>query len=387
MSTETFLDLFNSIDPTRVRERIYTASARDVERALSAQRRSVEDFAALISPAALPYLEQMAQLSQRTSQRRFGKTISMYAPLYLSNECQNICTYCGFSLTNKIPRVTLTPAEIELEVAAVKDLGFDHVLLVTGEAQHRVGMPYFEAALKVITPHFSTISMEVQPLEADEYQRLAALGVYGVLVYQETYDREAYKVYHPKGRKSVFDFRLETPDRLGRAGIHKIGLGALIGLHDWRTDSWYVAQHLAYLERRYWRTKYAISFPRLRPAAGLVEPKDVISDAELVQLICAYRLFNEDVELSLSTRESAHFRDKLIALGITSMSAGSKTDPGGYALRRGSLEQFNTDDKRSPAEVAAAIRRAGYEPVWKDWEPVFSGGHAAATTQAGEIRV
>ncbi len=369
----SFLNIFNATDPQRVRDQIYSSTARDVERAMSGTRRSLRDFAALISPAARPYLEQMACLSQRITQRRFGKTIGMYVPLYLSNECQNICTYCGFSFNNKIPRITLTAEEIKGEVRAIKKLGFDHVLLVTGEANQKVGLSYFRAALEIIRPHFSSISMEVQPLETQDYVELAKNGVYAVLVYQETYDRVAYKEYHPKGKKASFDYRIETPDRLGRAGIRKIGLGALIGLNDWRMDSWFVAQHLEYLERVYWRTKYSISFPRLRPAEGLVEPKDIIADAELVQLICAYRIFNEDVELSLSTRESALFRDHVFQLGVTSMSAGSKTDPGGYALKKGALEQFSIDDSRSPSEVANAIAKAGYEAVWKDWDPAFLG--------------
>jgi 2-iminoacetate synthase len=382
MNRGSFVDLFNSIESPAVYEMIYGSSGMDVERALATRRRTLRDFAALISPAARPYLERMAAMSQTITRRRFGKTISMYAPLYLSNECQNICTYCGFSFTNKIPRLTLSSGEIETEARAVKELGFDHVLLVTGEASQRVGMPYFRDALKVIRPLFSTISMEVQPLEENEYLELASLGVYAVLVYQETYNRERYKSYHPKGRKSVFDYRLQTPDRLGRAGIHKIGLGVLFGLHDWRLDSWHLAQHLSYLEQRYWKTKYSISFPRLRPAAGVEPSREMINDAELVQLICAYRIFNEDVELSLSTRESSSFRDKLIPLGITSMSAGSKTDPGGYALRRGSLEQFSTDDKRSPIEVARAIQAAGYDPVWKDWDPSFGLSDRAYSVSA-----
>lgn len=367
----SFLELFNSIDPQQVRDQIYCSTTRDVERALSVKHRTLRDFAALISPAARSYLEPMACLSQRITQKRFGKTIGMYVPLYLSNVCQNICTYCGFSFNNKIRRKTLSSDEIMAEVKAIKALGFDHVLLVTGEANQKVGLPYFKSALEVIRPHFSTISMEVQPLETEEYAELAKSGVYAVLVYQETYDRVAYKEYHPKGKKASFDYRIATPDRLGRAGIHKIGLGALIGLNDWRMDSWFVAQHLEYLERVYWRTKYSISFPRLRPAEGLIEPKDIIADAELVQLICAYRIFNEDVELSLSTRESSVFRDHVLRLGVTSMSAGSKTEPGGYALKTGALEQFSIDDRRTPPEVAKAIIKAGYEPVWKDWDLAF----------------
>ncbi|GIV40485.1 MAG: thiamine biosynthesis protein ThiH [Thermonema sp.] len=364
----SFREIFEQHSWEAVQESIYSKTSADVERALAKRKRDIEDFKALISPVAAPYLEQMAQLSHRLTVQRFGKVISLYVPFYLSNECQNICTYCGFSFTNKIPRRTLNDAEIQREIAAIKAMGFEHVLLVTGEANKTVGMDYFEHALDLIVPHFANVSMEVQPLDEPDYRRLVAKGVYAVLVYQETYRQATYREYHPKGKKSNFFYRLDTPDRLGRAGIHKIGLGALIGLEDWRTDSFFVALHLDYLKRRYWQTKYSISFPRLRPHEGEFEPKVHITDRELVQLICAYRLLDGDVELSLSTRESPKFRDHVLKLGITSMSAGSRTNPGGYAVDPQTLEQFETDDTRSPQEVAAMIRRQGYEAVWKDWD-------------------
>jgi 2-iminoacetate synthase len=313
----------------------------------------------------------MARLSQRMTQKRFGKVIQLYIPLYLSNECQNICTYCGFSYDNKIVRRTLRAGELLTEVAAIKAMGYDHVLLVSGEANQTVGVDYFVKALDVMRPHFAQLSMEVQPLEQADYSLLMEHGLYSVLVYQETYHREDYKLHHPKGKKSNFGYRLETPDRLGRAGIHKMGLGVLIGLEDWRTDSWFTGLHLRYLENRYWRTKYSLSLPRLRPFSGGLAPKVEMSDRELVQLICAYRLVDEEVELSLSTRERPVFRDHAIRLGVTSISAGSKTNPGGYAVDGGSLEQFEIHDVRSPAEIAAMIRRQGYDPVWKDWDAVL----------------
>lgn len=344
----------------------------DVASALSKSKRDLEDFKALISPAAAGYLEQMAKLSQEITQKRFGKVIQMYIPMYLSNECQNICTYCGFSLDNKVKRVTLSDRQILDEIKIIKSYGYDHILLVTGEANKTVGIDYLKNTLKLIRPYFSNISMEVQPLDQQEYEELIPLGLNSVLVYQETYHEENYKFHHPKGKKSNFDYRLETPDRLGRAGIYKIGLGVLIGLEDWRTDSFFNALHLNYLEKTYWQTKYSVSFPRLRPYAGNLEPKVNMTDRELVQLICAYRIFNEEVELSLSTRESEKFRNNIIKLGITSISAGSKTDPGGYASGMKALEQFEISDERSPAEVAEMIRKQGYEAVWKDWDEVYS---------------
>ena len=368
---KSFKDLFETYRWDEVKDGIYSKTKIDVEHALHSSRRTLEDFKALVSPTAAKYLEPMAQLSQQLTQKRFGKIIQLYIPLYLSNECTNICTYCGFSLDNKVRRKTLSDDEILKEIAVIKELGYEHVLLVTGEANQTVHVEYFKKVLNLIRPHFAQVSMEVQPLDTEEYTELIPLGLTSVLIYQETYHQEDYKKHHPKGKKSNFNYRLETPDRLGQAGIHKMGLGVLIGLEDWRTDSFFTALHLNYLEKTYWQTRYSLSFPRLRPFSGGLEPKVEMNDRELVQLICAYRLFNEEVEISLSTRESEKFRNHCVQLGITSISAGSKTNPGGYAVEPESLEQFEISDERSPEAIAAMIRSKGYEPVWKDWDRVM----------------
>lgn len=364
----SFTDIFHSFDWTETKASIYAKTSQDVEKALFADKRTLDDFKALISPAAAPHLEQMAQISQQLTCKRFGKTIQLYIPLYLSNECNNICTYCGFSYDNPIKRKTLDPIEIMQEVAVIKAMGYDHVLLVTGEAHQTVHVAFFKKVLELIRPHFAHISMEVQPLDLAHYQELTSYGLNTVLVYQETYCQESYKKHHPKGKKSNFQYRLETPDRLGQAGIHKMGLGVLIGLEDWRTDSFFTALHLNYLEKKYWQSKYTLSFPRLRPFYGSLEPKVAINDRELVQLICAYRLFNSEVELAISTRESPNFRNHIIQLGITAMSAGSKTNPGGYAMQLESLEQFEISDERSPEQIARIIEAQGYKCIWKDWD-------------------
>jgi len=371
MTMNSFQTLFEQHSWDSVKQSILAKTAQDVQHALQTSKRSLEDFKALISPAAMPFLEILAQKSRQITQKRFGKTIQMYVPLYLSNECQNICTYCGFSFDNKIKRKTLNDQEVIAEVEVLKSMGFDHVLLVTGEASQTVGVPYLKRVIQLIRPYFSHISMEVQPLDETDYTELIAEGLNTVLVYQETYHEEDYKLHHPKGKKSNFQYRLETPERLGKAEIHKMGLGVLIGLEDWRTDCFYTALHLDYLEKTFWKTKYSISFPRLRPFSGGLEPKVVMSDAELVQLICAYRIFNEEVELSISTRENEIFRENVVNLGITAMSAGSKTNPGGYKVDTQSLEQFEISDERSPAEIAQIIKNQGYEPVWKDWDIAF----------------
>ena len=363
---KTFKSGFEGFDWDSIQTKIYQTTPKQVEQALAKSKRNLDDFMALISPAATIYLEQMAQECHELTKKRFGKTIQMYAPLYLSNECQNICTYCGFSLDNKIKRKTLTDSEIRLEVEALKTAGFDNVLIVTGEANYTVNINYFLNAIAQIKERFSTISVEVQPLSTEEYLQLHQAGVYSVMVYQETYHQEVYKKYHTKGKKSNFDFRLETPDRIGKAGIHKIGLGVLLGLEDWRTDSFFNALHLDYLQKTYWQTKYSVSFPRLRPAEGIIEPNFIMDDKDLTQLICAYRLWNEDLEISISTRENENFRNNIIPIGVTSISAGSKTNPGGYVVDPQSLEQFEISDERSAQEIAKIIRDQGYEPIWKD---------------------
>lgn len=368
----TFTEIFDTYSWEDIKEKIYSKTSIDVERALNSGKRSLDDFMALISPAAEEYLELLASTAQNITQKRYGKTIQMYAPMYLSNECNNICTYCGFSLDNKVRRKTLSDSEIRSEIEVIKKEGFNHILLVTGEANHTVHLKYFLNALEIVRQEFANVSIEFQPLETEEYRQLQENGVYSVLVYQETYHKDVYKTFHPKGKKSNFNYRLETPDRAGEAELHKVGLGVLLGLEDWRVDSFFCALHLDYLQKTYWKTKYSISFPRMRPAEGIIEPNVIVSDKNLVQLIAAYRLFNEDVELSISTRESEKFRNHVVPLGVTSMSAGSKTNPGGYSVEPGSLEQFEISDDRKLSEITEMIKTHGYEPVFKDWESFSS---------------
>lgn len=342
-----------------------------VEQALARSRRTLADFAALISPAAEPYLPQLAAQAQRLTRQRFGHSVQFYVPLYLSNLCANDCSYCGFSMSNAIRRVTLDEAAIAAECQALRQRGFDAVLLVSGEHQRRVGMDYFRQQLPLVRRYFSHVSMEVQPLAEAEYRELKALGLDGVMVYQESYHRRTYAAHHLRGSKQDFDYRLATPERLGRAGVDKIGLGVLLGLaDDWRCDSLMAAHHLQFLQQHYWRSRYSLSFPRLRPCVGQSHNPQLPSDRQLVQLICAWRLLFPELELSLSTREPAALRDRLAPLAITHLSAESSTQPGGYSeATAAALEQFSTADQRPLAEVAAAMQRVGLQPVWKDWQP------------------
>lgn len=365
-----FIDTVEKYNWKDTTDKIFSKTDRDVQNALNSKKRTLDDFMALISPAAEPYIEQMAQQSQELTQKRFGKTIQLYVPLYLSNFCENNCVYCGFSASNKIKRKVLSYAEVEEEVKAIKKLGFEHILLVTGEADIKAGANYLKKVFEIIKPYVSLISIEVQPLHEEEYKDLIASGLNTVYLYQETYNKENYSSYHLKGNKADYSNRLEAYEKLGRAEVHKIGLGILAGLEDWRTDSLFTALHLSYLKKKFWKTKFSISFPRLRPHTGQFEPNSIMTDKHLAQLIFAYRLFDENVEIALSTRESAEYRDNMLRLGVTSMSAESKTNPGGYAHpdENKELEQFSIDDDRTAVEMTEMIRGYGYEAVWKDWD-------------------
>jgi len=358
---------------------------KDVETALQREGKGgIEDLRALLSPlAGENYLEEMAKLSRVLTRKRFGMGIRLFAPVYLSNECNNVCDYCGFSMHNQIPRKTLTDAEILREAGILKQKGFDHLLLVTGESSQRVGLDYLCHALDLLRPHFANLSIEVQPLSLADYSCLIKHGMHAVMVYQETYEKKSYTRHHLKGKKTLFDWRLNTADRLGRAGVNKIGLGCLFGLTgDWRTDAFYSGMHLQYLEKKYWQTSYSMSFPRIRPYEGKNIVAADVKDRDLVQLLCAFRIFNHELEITLSTRENPQLRENLLPLGVTTMSAGSKTNPGGYANEDLSLEQFSTSDERTSEEISTMLRSRGYEPIWKDWDSAYDLPNRAGLCEA-----
>ena len=363
-------DVVNT-DLVRLRDIAASATGREVERALEAPHPTITDFAVLLSAAASQRLESLAQQARRITLARFGPTVRLFSPLYLSNECVSTCTYCGFSAGNDIRRRTLALDEVRAEADELHRRGFRHLLLVSGEHARIVNRAYLEDCVSAVSPRFAQVDVEVQVWDTDTYRRLAAAGADGVIVYQETYDRHTYSSVHLKGKKRNYAWRLAAPDRAAAAGLRRLGIGALLGLHpDWRSDAIALAAHGKALIRRWWRCEVQVALPRLRPAAGGYEPADPVSDAELVQLLCALRIVLPDVGISLSTREPAKLRDALLPLGVTAMSAGSHTEPGGYAEKTDAEPQFEISDRRSPAEVASALRSAGYDPVWKDWQRV-----------------
>ena len=322
-----FSDELEHISWEETTARIHAKTDADVRRALSKEHCNVEDFMALISPAAAPYLETMARLSKKYTEARFGKTISMFVPLYITNSCTNSCVYCGFHISNPMPRTILTEEEIVNEYKAIKKLApFENLLLVTGENPAKAGVPYIARALDLAKPYFSNLKIEVMPLKTEEY-----------------------------------------------ATLKEHGMGVLIGLEkEWRTDITMMAYHLRYLQKHYWQTKYSVNFPRMRPSEnGGFQPNVIMSDRELAQVTFAMRIFDHDVDISYSTREPADIRDHMATLGVTTMSAESKTEPGGYYSYPQTLEQFHVSDERKAVEVDKALKRLGREPVWKDWDASF----------------
>ena len=396
----SFVSEFDSLPLAPLLKQTLATSRAAARQSLDGSTLRLNDFAQLISPAAAELLEPLCQRSQQTTRRRFGKVIRLFAPLYLSNECINNCKYCGFSRDNPILRVTLAVDEVRREGRALLQQGFRNILLVSGEHPKFVSNGYLADCIRVLHEEVPSLSVEIGPMETADYQPLVRAGAEGLVVYQETYDRKAYAAMHTSGPKRNFEWRLETPERAYGAGFRRIGIGALFGLGDWRFEALCVAAHADYLLRTCWKAQLTISLPRLRPCAGAFQPLTHMSDRDLVQLVCAFRLMFPDVGLVLSTRESAKLRDGLIPLGVTLISAGSHTEPGGYTgagkeklhhtqrgriLDLGASEwasvdnkttnatgQFQIADERSPREVAQLIRRLGYEPVWKDWDAALT---------------
>jgi 2-iminoacetate synthase len=342
----------------------------DIERELAgaAGIYSFQKLLAFVSPAAEDYIEEMAQLAHRLTIQRFGRTIRLYAPLYLSNVCANSCRYCGFNSRTDFERTRLTVEQAADEADIIAAEGFTDILLVSSEDREFISVDYLVKLAERLKNKFSSISIEIYQMSRDEYARLFDAGIEGVTIYQETYNRKTYAYFHPAGPKSDYDNRLAAPDSIAAAGMRQVGLGALLGLADWRIETLALAEHAHYLMKRYWRSQISFSFPRLRPAYKVGDSQfgHLLSDRNLAQMITSLRLCFADAGLVLSTRERAELRDRMIKLGITKISAGSRTNPGGYSNRTDAVEQFEVNDTRTPAQVTTVIKEQGFEPVWKD---------------------
>jgi 2-iminoacetate synthase len=343
------------------------ASDADVTAALAADKVDLRHLAALLSPAAEARVEDLAVAAREVTVRRFGRTVRLFAPLYVSNACLSTCTYCGFAKNLDVTRRTLSVDDVEREARLLTGRGFRHLLLVAGEHRVEVSADYLVACIERLRPFVPSLSIETQTWSDDTYARLVAAGLEGVVHYQETYDRQRYAEVHAAGWKRDFDRRLNSTERAAASGVRRLGIGALLGLAtDWRADVLAVAAHADFLLRRYWRTEVTVALPRIKPSASGFQPLVPVTDAQFVQALAALRLAVPDAGIVLSTREPAPLRDGLVTIAVTTMSAGSSTEPGGYSTPGAAQEQFAISDERTPTEVAAMLEAAGLEPVWKD---------------------
>lgn len=374
----SFSDILNKWSTDYIQQLYASVNEDKVLHAIKKETLSIEDLIALLSPQALPFLEQMAQKAHRLTRWHFGRTISLYAPIYLSNLCASDCVYCYFASHSGIreKRVTLTEEQIREECIELNKKGIQTVLLLTGDAPNRVPVDYIANAVRIAKEYFKSVSVEVYSMDEKEYTQLASTGTEGVTLYMETYNKETYDKVHLYGKKKDYIYRLDALERAGRAGIRRLTCGALLGLSNWRLDVVWLALHAKYLEKVCWQSVISLSFPRLKHTPSRFKVPHLVSLEELVQIITAMRLFLPYAPFNLSTRESAEVRNHLIPLGITSMSAGSSTRPGGYKVfqdiiptQRPVLEQFEIDDHRTVEEVVSAIKDRGYDPVWVDFDP------------------
>ncbi len=344
-------------------------TSHDVQLSLTRERCTAEDFLNLLSPEATPFLEPMAQKARALTLQHFGRTIGLYAPLYISDYCTNQCTYCGFNTDTHFRRSRLSLDQIDQEARVISQTGIRHILVLTGEAPARTPMSYLIDTMGVLKKYFSSIALEMFPMDEDDYRTLIAAGADSLTIYQEVYNRRIYKQVHPGGKKADYTWRLETPERGANAGFRAINIGALFGLGDPMSEAFMAGLHARYLEQHFPDVEISLSLPRMTKAAGGIEPRHILKDSGFVQVMLAWRLFMPRLGLTISTREPAVFRDRLIHLGATRFSAGSKTDVGGYAQQLDdSTVQFEVTDDRSVDEVTQMIKASGYQPVFKDWE-------------------
>ena len=369
----SFYEVLKEYPYDYVKDLISNADENKIKNALYKERLTAKDLAYLLSPKAEIYLEEMAEISHNITCQRFGKTIRIYAPIYLSNYCTNSCIYCGFNRKNSIPRVALTLDEIKKEAEIVASHGIKNVILVTGDNIKKFSFDMLMQSVKLCAEYFPLVSIEVPSLTFKQYEELHNAGADGLTMFQETYIESLYPSFHPAGPKSDYLYRLDTPERAAAAGMRFIGLGALLGLADYRIDTFYMCLHAEYLSKKYWRSLISSSFPRIRHAAGEYKPEYNVTDRNLLQLIFAYRIFLHDAGVNISTREPASLRDKLVYLGATIMSAGSKTEPGGYSAAQDDATQFSIEDNRSVEEFCSTIKKLGFDPVFKDWDNSMQG--------------
>jgi len=358
---------YKSFDFGKFLERI---TDEDVLRVINKERLNELDFLTLLSERAGRYLEQMAVKSRQLTHQHFGKVIFLFTPLYLANYCVNHCVYCGFNANNKITRKKLSLEEVEQEAKTISSAGHRHILILTGESRQQSPVSYIKECVEVLKKYFTSISIEVYPLETEEYKELIDAGVDGLTIYQEVYNEETYRLLHPKGPKHNYRHRLDAPERACMASMRSVGIGALMGLEDLTSEAFFTGLHAHYLQDKYPDTEISVSLPRMRPHVGNFQPKYALSDKYFVQVMLAMRLYMPRAGITISTRERADFRDNLIGLGVTKISAGSSTEVGGYTLKEKTEGQFEISDDRSVEEIKEMLYKKGYQPVFKDWQSI-----------------
>ena len=365
----SFMNLINKFEAFNFSGYFNSVTEKDVEISLNKTRLDPEDLLNLLSDPAEFFLEEMAQKSAKLTKQYFGKTISLYAPMYISDYCYNNCTYCGFNRNVKFKRTKLSIKEIDQEAKAIFDTGIRHILVLTGDAPSKTPISYLTGAVKALKKYFSSIALEMFPMDENNYRILQKEGADSLTVYQEVYDKNIYSQVHPTGKKSNYLYRLLTPERGAKAGFRALNIGTLFGLGEPKIEAFITCIHARYLEKKFPDVEISLSLPRMTKAKGGIEPRYILSDIKFVQFMLAWRLFMPRLGINISTRESSSFRDKIIDLGVTRYSAGSKTDVGGYALKPDNATvQFEITDTRSVREVSDMIRNSGFQPVFKDWE-------------------
>lgn len=342
----------------------------DVLRAINDRKPNLYSYLTLLSPLAEDYLEEMAQRAQSLSLQNFGRTILLYTPMYLSNYCVNLCSYCSFNTENSIKRKKLELKEIEAEAKEISAHGFKHILILTGESREESSVAYIIDAVSVLKKYFDSISIEIYPLRQDEYSKLIKAGVDGLTIYQEVYDRDIYRKVHISGPKRNYNYRLEAPERACIEGIRGVNIGALLGLNDWRKEAFMTGIHADYLQNQFPHVEVSVSLPRIRPHVGMVNSYHVVGEKNLVQIMLATRIFQPRAGITISTREGKEFRDNLVPLGVTKMSAGVSTEVGGHSSKDKSEGQFDISDTRTLDEIKQMVLSKGYQPIFKDWMPI-----------------
>ena len=353
-----FEEYFSKVTKEEVRHSIYS------------RRLTESDLLNLLSPAAEACLEEMAQKAREESLKYFGRTVLLYTPMYLSNYCVNKCVYCGYNASNKIIRKKLTLEEVKKEGLAIAKEGFKHLLVLTGESEYHTPINYIEESIEVLKDYFPSVTIEIYPMKEEGYRRLVNAGVDGLTLYQETYDEKIYDKMHLSGPKKDYINRLDAPERGAKAGMRSIGIGALLGLNDFRKDAFFTALHGSYLLSKYPHLELAYAVPRIRPCSGGLEEVKEVTDKNLVQALLSYKLFHPQGGINLSTRERPFMRSHLIEMGVTKISAGVTTAVGGRTIEDKGSSQFNISDESSTDEVKKMLISKGYQPIFKDWERI-----------------